>query len=241
MIEILLLLSFVFLIYIFFYKQYNKEYSLNQLEFSNMDKLNELLYEKNPIVLRSTPPINSVLPQTLLKTPRFAKVLGDYLEKKDTTLPLSDQFESFLADETGFHSFGMHAWYTRFHNSIISEYITSLKSKLCFGSKNLQKTYGLFNIIIPIEGRYICSIMNGEYEKSLPSLWKNINTIDTIISKDKQIQYMDIILKPGSILILPAHWFYIMNEESTYSYYGILEYHDPASILSEYLEKKHKR
>ena len=235
--EIFLIASIFFLIYIFFYKQYSHEYSLNQLEFTSIDKLNELLYERNPIVIRGAPPIPSVTPQTLLKTPRFSKILIDYLEKRDTTLPHSKQFETFLADETGFHSFGIHAWYPRFHSSIVSEYMTSLKSQLCFGSKLLQKTYALHTVIIPIEGKYICSIMNSEYEKSLPSAWKSIESIDGIKSQDKQIQYLDVILKPGSILILPAHWYYIMKEESTYSYYGILEYHEPVSILNDYLDK----
>jgi hypothetical protein len=234
--EIFLIISLFFLIYIFFYKQYSHEYSLNQLEFENLDKLNELLYEKNPIVIRGAPPIPCVVPQTLVKTPRFSKILIDYLEKRDTTLPNSKQFEIFLADETGFHAFGMHAWYPRFHSSIVSEYITSLKSKLCFGSKMLQKTSALYNVIIPITGKYICSIMNSEYEKSLPQSWKNIASIDGIMSQDKQIQYIDVILKPGSILVLPAHWYYIMKEESPYSYYGILEYHEPLTLFYDYLD-----
>jgi len=237
MIELLLISSLIFLIYVFFYKQHSTEYSLNQLEFSSMNKLNELLYEKNPIIIRGTPPIPCVESQTLLKTPRFSKILVDYLEKRDSTLPTSEQFERFLADETGFHAFGIHAWYPRFHSTIISEYITSLKSQLCFGSKFLQKTNALYNVIIPIEGKYICSIMNSEYEKSLPSSWRSIGSFDGIMSHNKQIQYLDVILKPGSILLLPAHWYYIMKQESSYSYYGILEYHEPVSLLNEYLEK----
>ena len=237
MIEIILVLSLVFLIYVFFYKQSTKEYLLNQIDFSKIDKIYDLLSEKNPLILHNVPPIPCVVPETLLKTPRFAKLLVDYLEKRDPTLPQSDKFEAFVANETGFQTFGEHAWYHRFH-SPISQYISSLKSKLCFGSKNLQRTYAIYNVIIPIEGKYTCSLLNSEYEKSLPSNWHNHNSIESIISTNKQINYIDIILKPGSLLIVPAHWYYIMSEETPYSYYGIFEYHEPISLLSEYLEHK---
>jgi len=237
MIEIILVFSFIFLINVFFYKQSTKEYLLNQIDFSKMDKLHELLSEKNPIILSQVPPVPCVVPETLLKTPRFAKILADYLNKKDTLLPLSDQFETFLANETGFQTFGMHAWFYRLHSNPVSEYISSLKSKICFGSKNLQRTYALYNIIIPVQGKYICSLLNSDYEKSLPPDWHLYNSIDSIVSMNAQINYIDIILKPGSILIIPAHWYYLMSETEPYSYYGIFEYHEPISLLCEYLAR----
>ena len=238
MIEILILISFVFLIYIFFYKQGMQEYSINQLDFSNIDKISNLLYEKNPIIINHVPSIPSLLPQTLLKTPRFANILGNYIEKKDINLPHSEEFESFIANESGFHTFGMHMWFSRLHTHPLSEYISSLKTKVCFGSKTLQKTHALYNIIIPIEGKYECSLINSEYEVCLPSAWSSCNNIESITSTTKQLQYIDVILKPGSILIIPANWYYLMKDSVQYSYYGIINYHEPVSIFSEYIENK---
>jgi hypothetical protein len=63
------------------------------------------------------------------------------------------------------------------------------------------------------------------------------HTIESIIST-QGINYIDIILKPGNLLIIPAHWYYAMKEEEPYSYYGIFEYHEPISLLSEHLEKR---
>jgi hypothetical protein len=238
MVGIILFISLSFLIYVFFYKQSNPDYSLNQLEFEKIDKLHEILFEKNPIILHHVPPIPCVIPQTLLKTPRFAKILGDYLNQRESTLPLSEQFEIFMANETGFQTFGIHAWFNRFHSNPISEYISSIKSRLCFGSKKLQRTYALYNVIIPISGKYVCSLMNSEYESSLPNDWNTYDSIDSIVSTKKSINFIDIILKPGNLLILPSHWFYTMKQEEPYSYYGIFEYHEPISIFSEYLESR---
>lgn len=240
MIGIILFISLSFLICVFFYKQSNPDYSLNQLEFEKIDKLHEILFEKNPIILHHVPQIPCVIPHTLLKTPRFAKLLSDYLEKRDSALPLSDQFETFMANETGFQTFGEHAWFKRFHSNPLSEYISSLKSKLCFGTKTLQRCYALFNVIIPVEGTYVCSLLNPIYEKSLPSDWYTYDDIDSIVSRGKQLNYIDIVLKPGSIAILPAHWFYIMKEKSPYCYYGLFEYHEPISLLSQHIAEKHR-
>jgi len=237
MIEIILIRTFIFLIYVFFYKQSTEEYSLNQIDFTKLDKLKDLLYEKNPIIISHCPQIPCVAPTTLLKTPRFNTILRDYLEKKSDVLPSSNDFETFLANESGFHAFGNVIWFNKFHTHIISEYISSLKSKLSFGSKHMTKTSALHTIIIPIEGKYICSLVNPQFEKHLKT-YKQYTSIDTIISQETQIQYIDVILKPGSILILPAHWYYIMNQSEQYSYYGLLEYHEPVSILNEYLENK---
>jgi len=237
MIEIILIITFIFLIYVFFYKQSTEEYSLNQIDFTKLDKLKDLLYEKNPIIISHCPQIPCVAPTTLLKTPRFNTILRDYLEKKSDVLPSSNDFETFLANESGFHAFGNVIWFNKFHTHIISEYISSLKSKLSFGSKHMTKTSALHTIIIPIEGKYICSLVNPQFEKHLKT-YKQYTSIDTIISQETQIQYIDVILKPGSILILPAHWYYIMNQSEKYSYYGLLEYHEPVSILNEYLENK---
>uniref|UniRef100_A0A6C0D7W6 Cupin-like domain-containing protein n=1 Tax=viral metagenome TaxID=1070528 RepID=A0A6C0D7W6_9ZZZZ len=237
MIEIILVFTFIFLIYVFFYKQYSQEYSLNQIEFIRLDKLNELIYEKNPIIVSHCPQIPCVAPSTLMKTPRFKTILGDYLEKKSNVLPNSDSFETFLANESGFHAFCNIIWFNKFHTHILSEYISSLKSKICFGSKYMNKTSALYTLIIPVDGKYTCSLINPQYEKSLNN-YKQYNNVEEIVIHNSQIQYIDVILKPGSILILPAHWYYIMNESETYSYYGILEYHEPISVLNNYLENR---
>lgn len=237
MIEIFLILTIIFLIYVFFYKQSTKEYSINQITFINLHKINDLLYEKNPIVVSRCPQIPCVTPSTLLNTPRFNTILRDYLEKKSDALPKSEQFETFLASESGFHAFGNIIWFNKFHTHILSEHISSLKSKLCFGSKNMIRTSALQTIIIPIEGKYVCSLINPQYEKSLDN-YKQYDSIETTILHNGQVQYIDVILKAGSILVLPAHWYYIMKQSEPYSYYGLLEYHEPISILNNYLENR---
>ena len=236
MIELLLIISFLFLIYVFFYKQVNKQYSINQIQFEKMGKLNELLYDRLPIVVKDVPVCSSVTPLILLDNPRFSKFLGEFLENRDPYLPNNIDFQSFFANETGFHVYGERIWKQHLYTTPFSEYICSMKSKLSFQNTPLNITTAIYTIFIPIKGNYIVSLINKEYEKSLPFNYKELITIESIVSEN-QIQYIDIILKPGNVLILPSHWYYLMKEQEPYSYFGIHEYHEPISLLMNYLEK----
>ena len=63
------------------------------------------------------------------------------------------------------------------------------------------------------------------------------NDISMVKNNKKQIQYMDIVLKQNTVCILPAHWLYLMNEQIPYSYYAEFTYHEPISLLMDYLDK----
>jgi hypothetical protein len=232
MIEILLILSFLFLIYVFFYKQVNNQYSINQIEFNKLSKLNELLYDKLPIVITDVPVCISVTPEILLNNQRFSKFLREFLEERDVYLPDNEEFQSFFANESGFQVYGERMWKQHLYTNPASEYISVMKSKLCFMNSYLSHTSAIYTVFIPIKGTYTVTLINKMYEKMLPS---NIKSIDMINS---DIQYIDIIVKTGNVLILPAHWYYIMKSDNPYSYYGIYEYHEPISLLMSYLEHK---
>jgi hypothetical protein len=234
MIEIIMLLSFMFLIYVFFYKQTINEYSINQIEFTNIStKLQDLLYDKIPTIIRNAPIANCVLPSTFMNTQRFKKVLEDYLTEKDINLPKSSQFESFIANESGFQVFSEHSWLSYLQINVLSKYTSSLKTKISFGSHPLVSTTAIYTILIPIKGEFTCSLINNEFTKYLPK----IPTV-TIEDISKSVQYIDVLLKPTTLIILPPHWHYIMNETLPYSYYASIEYHEPISLLMNYLEKK---
>lgn len=233
MIELILILSFLFLIYVFFYKQTINEYTINQIEYSTIStKLQDLLYDKIPVIIRNIAVPNCVLPNVLMSTQRFQKVLGDYLTEKESILPISSDFQQFIANETGFQVVSEHSWLPYLQVGLFSQYISSLKTKLCFGSNPLINTTAIYTVLIPIKGNYICSLINNEFTKNLPNaIVRDIEEIH------HNIQYIDVVLKPNTVLILPPHWHYIMKEQTSYSYYGVIEYHEPISLLMNKLTK----
>jgi hypothetical protein len=236
MIEILLLIAFMFLIYAFFYKQSINEYSINQIEFNNLEKLEELLHDKLPIVIRDYPLPKCLTKEGILSNRQIVNVIGNYLEKTDPILPNKKEFETYMASEVGFHVYGQHMILPRFHTNILSEFITTFKTRLCFGSKALQYVKAIYTMIIVVEGNYVCSLINNDYFKGINENWKNCESIELVTNSKKQIQFMDIKLKPNTVLILPAHWLYLMKEQEPYSYYAQFEYHEPISLLMDYLD-----
>jgi hypothetical protein len=74
----------------------------------------------------------------------------------------------------------------------------------------------------------------------LPKDYKRTTNLESLeaVKGEKQLQFIDVILKPESILILPPHWFYIMRAEEAGAYYTLIEYHEPVSLLNSNLERK---
>jgi len=246
MIEILIIMSFIFLIFVFFYKQYAEDYTLLQLNYMQLDKLNGLLVDKLPIVVEDVPISPLVYPTALQQLPRFANArlgsctLHEYIESKDCTLSLSSEFENYLANETGFHSYMEQLWKPYLYTNITCEYISKFNSTIIFGTKSLRKLSAIYTMYMPIKGSYICSIVNPMYESSLPDKWSKSTNIEDLKAKagEKQIQYIDVILNPTHMLLLPAHWYVLCKESSKNSYMGLLEYHEPISLLNSYMEKR---
>jgi len=240
MITFFIFCSIIFLIYVFFYKQSISDYTLLQLEFSQIEKLQELLLDNAPVIIKNCEIPHCVKKESLLSVPRFTNIflgscrLGDYLEKKKCELQIPNELQIFLANETGLQSYINHNWLPKLHTNPLSQYISSIESKLSFGSYQLQKTTAIWSIILPIESRYICSLVNPKYSEALPPRWKALQDLESV----KNLNYIDVIVKPGTMLLLPAHWYFLLKAEETGGYFTYIEYHQPVSMLNSYLEKK---
>jgi len=138
MIELFILCSIIFLIYVFFYKQSISDYTLLQLEYSQIEKLNETLLEKAPIIVKGLQIPHCVQKDSMIRVQRFANIylgscsLLDYLDKKECVLQVPNELQVFLANETGFHSYANNTWLEKLYTTPLSQYICSLESKLSF-------------------------------------------------------------------------------------------------------------
>ena len=77
-------------------------------------------------------------------------------------------------------------------------------------------------------------LLNQTYR--LPDDWNRIQDLESI--KDNKFQFIDVILRPGTLLIIPPHWYYLMKAEENGAYYMSVEYNEPVSLFNKYLEKK---
>jgi hypothetical protein len=106
------------------------------------------------------------------------------------------------------------------------------------GNVGLRKTYSTWTCLIPTDGEIIVTIMPETVESSLPAKWSgifpaNLTTKDTPFVAD--LKFIDIILRPGNCLFMPAHWFMSWTstpESNKTPMVCSISYHSPISFLA---------
>ena len=85
------------------------------------------------------------------------------------------------------------------------------------GIQGLQKTHGVATFLIATEGTAVVTLLNEQADPYLPQFWRN-KRLSTMTRDDApligQIQCIDVILRPGSCLVLPPHWRYCVEEKA---------------------------
>jgi hypothetical protein len=104
----------------------------------------------------------------------------------------------------------------------------------------MQRTTGVMTFILPAEGAYTVSLVNPKSESFLPANWK-YRYPHTLTINDSplvgELKYIDIILRPGTMLCLPTHAVYSIQPDSS-SFHSCLymEFNSPVSTLAKFLE-----
>ncbi len=246
MLEIILIFGVIFLILTFFYKQAICEFRINQIEWSQKENSSDLLSEKIPLILRS-------IPQTTLWThddvvnrscfnniPIFEEVsLTDWIitSTPDSICPWKYRQAEMIASVSG-----LHIWANQFLHPIIIHPLLKFwmipKYHCWAGNIGLTKTFATWTCIFPVDGEILVTIMPETVESFLPSKWvgcfpSQLSTKDTPFVSD--IKYMDIILRPGTCLFMPPHWFISWSattESIKTPMVCTLSYHTPISLLA---------
>ncbi len=219
MLEIILVLAFALLILLFFYKQSVEEYKLNQISFSQADALPSLLAEKSPIVVLDTPQIPfwntaDLTSRPFLATARLAngRAIGELIHLNvDETKPhqlFNKGLATMLGEKTGAPVWVQNKWTKHLVPSWI-QWATNPTCQAWFGSRGLNSTAAPWTLLTVSEGTAQVSLLHKKYDTFLPSKWKNrlpteFSPADTPFLGD--IGYIDVILRPGTTLLVPAHW-----------------------------------
>lgn len=218
MLEIILIIGVLFLVLTFFYKQAICEFRINQIEWSQRNNMTELLNEKIPLVIRTIPVANfwthtdTNIRQCFRDIPIFHETtLVDWLSTSDSNSVCPWKFPQaeIIASVSG-----IDIWAKKWINSLIISPLLRFwmfpKYHCWAGAIGLRKTYASWTCIFPVDGEIILTIMPETVESSLPSAWPgcfpaSITVKDTPFVAD--LKFLDIILRPGKCLFMPAHWF----------------------------------
>ena len=250
MLEILIFVALIFVIAVLFYKQRRPTMEILQAEETQLDQLSDLLEEQQPLVVRGITPPKGLTQESLQRIPRLAQfnvggqALEDILKTPDILFSangapvISQENRELLANELSIKVWADHNWLSRFSQSTwLGWAVGCMRTEVILGGMGMYRTTANTTCIMPTEGTYTISLLSRDSETFLPPSWKyrypgSLSPNDTPMVAD--LRYMDIILRPGTMLCLPPHIVYSMEpKEKTFAAAALLEYHEPISLLSK--------
>jgi hypothetical protein len=210
--ELLLVLGVLGVILLFFYRQAVQEFRILQTE--SLEKAMPLLAERCPIVVLPTPqPQNLWTRADIQQRPTLASTAINGYKLSDAiqyeTFPLKPATAAQLATQislpiwfrqTVYPTFKQFQWWTP---------ILTTRTEVMIGAQGLRQTYGYCTCIYVTDGALAVSLLNESADAYLPTGWKG-KRMSKLTRDDApllaQIQYVDVIVRPGSMLLVPPHW-----------------------------------
>lgn len=253
LIEFLICFSLIFLIAVLFYKQRRSDFSILQLESEKLEEqLADLLEERQPLVVRGVQPPKGLTQESLQKIHRLAEFpvgglpLATVLQNPIALSTaggrpvLSQEDAAQLAEELAIPVWAKKEWLDRLNQfTWLGQAVGTLKTECIFGGLGLFRTSAIVTCIFPTEGKYHISILLKESETYLPSQWEyrypsTFTVNDTPLVAD--LKYLDIVLRPGTALLLPAHTIVSLQpapDSPPFQAAALIEYHEPISLIAK--------
>jgi len=137
---------------------------------------------------------------------------------------------------------GISIWAAKWLNpAVISRFMSYwlFPKYYCWASNvGLRKMSAITTCIFPVDGEITVSLLPESVESYLPASWNDcfpseLTIKDTPFIAD--VKYIDIVLRPGSCLFVPAHWFVAWTQHGTAKSIPMvcqISYHSPISYLA---------
>lgn len=247
------IIFFIGFILVFFYRQAIHEFRINQANASQRSEILELWKERVPLVIRELPRMSlwtreDIMERTcyeqlpLFKDQTLAEWIrsvsprghtgGEEINREETDgvrCPWYSQQAEQIAGVTG-----ISIWAERHLHPMMGSFWYMVRYHSWAGSVGVHRTYASWTCILPVEGEIVVTVFPGTMERYLPVEWKGSfpskwTKRDTPFVAD--IKYMDIVVRPGTCLFLPPHWFVSWTSADLPMVYTV-SYHTPVSIVA---------
>jgi len=235
----IVLLSAVILL--FFHNQATFEFKVSQIRWDQKDtQLSPLLAERTPLVLHGVPPVAFWTSQDIQRRATYRDVpvfedqsLVEWFQTATsaTACPWSDDHAALLGSVSGLGIWAERELHPAIHTNPLWSAWYRPQSSCWAGSRSLWKSSCRWTVIMPTEGAIRVSILAGSNEttRSLPpslvGVFPDTLTVyDTPFVADLYPMY--ILLRQGSCLIMPPHWYMCWQPLTC-----VVEYHTPVSLL----------
>ena len=210
--ELLLVAGVVAVILLFFYKQAVNEFRISQTD--SLEKAMPLLQERCPIVVLPAPQPQNLWTRadiqqrpTLASTPINGKSLKDILTT--AAYPMKKAAAESLAEKVGLPVWIQQTILPVYKESVWWSPLATVRTEATIGAQGLRQTYAYSTLLFATDGALVVSLLNESSDPYLPKQWLG-KRLQKLTRDDapllSQIQYIDVILRPGSALLIPPHW-----------------------------------
>ncbi len=248
MLLVLIIIAVLFLIGALFYKQSIQEYRINQIEWEQRHELDSILEERAPIVIRSMPQSPVWTHSDLMmrdfygneRVPDSGKTIREVVfeGENNTLFKWPQNYRRHLYANTA-----LSLWFENTWGPILAGTRGWLGSHIpiegeCFiGDNGLMELKANWTIIIPTEGAIVVNLAASKEKKWLPPKWNGLQpskltaAIAPFISK---MNYIDIIVRPGTALWVPTHWLvaWTSKDEGIVPLVTTISIHTPISWIA---------
>jgi len=230
--EIVIVLLTISCILYFFYKQAIKEFRILQTD--SLDKAIPLLSERCPIVSLPFPKTDLWTLKELEQRPVLKQQVQKYLNKPSSWLKPKEAHD--LSTQVGFPIWVYQTVMPPFKNLWYGPVLWP-QTRVTINAQGLRPTFGLATIITSTEGALQISLLNESSDPYLPKKWLG-KRLSKMTRDDapllKQIQYVDVIVRPGSALFVPPHWKVCWENYESASSLGLwIDIHHPVSFMAQ--------
>ena len=247
--EIVLVILLIATILVFFYRQAVQEFRIVQTD--SFEKVPGLLHERCPIVVHPfTNPLDLWTYKDIEQRKKLSNIpiqreehgpiaLGSLMTKKNVYIPLSKETNRSLAEQVGLDVWVKHEVLPVFSQSTIFGSLYTITTEARIGSQGLEQTYAHATILLATEGTLHVSLLTESSEPFLPKPWLN-QRLSKMTRDDTpligQIQTVEVIVRPGTALVIPPHWRICWDDEGQPSLAVLIELHHPVSRIVQHIE-----
>jgi len=243
MYEIIIILIVLFFIAVLFYKQANEQFEILQIEAARIQELPSMYVDRAPIVVSGFQPPALGTEAELRKRPQIMQksispqhTLQSLLHSPEiATFRIAPETATFLSQESGLTVWFQQTLKQTLMPSPYTSWLYTTKTSLWPHHRGLFKTTAVQTILMPTQGTAKVSLMLGSVIPYMPTKWQG-RPFHSLTPQDtpllNQIKYVEVKLRRGNLLALPAHMIVDIASEPATAWTFIAELHHPISLMA---------
>jgi len=210
MIEWIVILLIIFCSIVWHYSHSIPKYTVSQIKESQISlQLNQVWEEKTPIVISDVTSRQIWVADSLKHTQFWGAqpIWYEYQTHPQTTTVVQKKAQNLTwAEILGLQQLESDILLEWFQ---LSPFVFNTRTEAHIGFEALRQTYGWATSYRCTDGEVRCILLHSLQKSRMPTGWKGLRWINATMAHHPlwtQVQYIEIILRPSTVLIVPPHW-----------------------------------